>query len=64
MATINVEKLNLTGSELLLDEESFFNDLSDEKLEQTHGGSTPATVYVVIAVGAAAFGYNVGRNER
>lgn len=66
MAEITVEDLNLTGSELLLDEESFLNNLSEEKLEQTYGGATPVayTVYVVIAVGAGAFGYNVGRNDR
>lgn len=63
MAAITVENLDFTGAELLLDEESFFYDLSDEKIEQTYGGATP-TVYVVIAVGAAAFGYQVGRDHR
>ena len=62
MATISVNDLNLTGSELLLDEESFLKDLSDEKLRQNRGGATP--ILVPIAIGGFALGYTIGRDKK
>jgi hypothetical protein len=38
MATITVSDLRTDGSELLLDSESYLNDLTDEEFSATHGG--------------------------
>jgi hypothetical protein len=63
MATIRITDLNVAGSTLFLDEESFLEELSDEQIGLTHGGFT---VFALIALGVAsgALGYQMGRNDR
>lgn len=39
MASITISNLQLTGVDLFLDSESFFNDLTDENLNVIYGGS-------------------------
>jgi hypothetical protein len=63
MATIRITDINATGSTLFLDEESFLEELSEDKIELTHGGFT---VFALIGIGiaSAALGYQMGRNDR
>lgn len=61
MAIIYIDNIKPVGSDLLSDEESFLNDLSSEQQILTYGGVTP---WFILAVGAAAFGYQVGRGDR
>ena len=73
MAAICIDDLRPAGSELFLDRESFFNELSYNLTEEVHGGITPVTPATPaspqVGVGAvAAFGvglnvsYNIVRN--
>lgn len=61
MANIAISNLYLTGSDLFMDSESFFNDLIDEELITTNGGLSPVVIYTVAVnswwfVGGAAVG--------
>ncbi len=68
MAVINVEDLNLNGSELLSDQESFFDNLSDVALEKIYGGFSPFVLSSAgcISAGIAAFAatYQWGKDDR
>jgi natural product precursor len=44
MAEIKLSELNLAGSELLQNSESFFDELSDREMENLVGGYTIASV--------------------
>lgn len=63
MATIRITDLNVAGSTLFLDEESFLDELSDEQIGLTHGGFTLFPL-IGLGIAAAALGYAVGRNDR
>ena len=56
MATIRIEQLN-AGFELILDEETYLDELTDGDLDLTKGGSTPAILTTLIVFSA---GYGVG----
>ena len=73
MASILVKDLCPAGSDLLLDQESFLTELSDELTRDINGGLTflapasPATAQigaaaVGVAVGAGVLAYNVVKN--
>jgi len=50
MANIQVADLSLSGSDLLLGEESFLSELSEEQANLPHGGVSP---FLSLAVTAA-----------
>jgi len=60
MANIQVADLSLSGSDLLLGEESFLSELSEEQANLPHGVSP----FLSLAVTAAFASYQVGRNHR
>ncbi|MBE9180627.1 hypothetical protein IQ268_18875 [Oculatella sp. LEGE 06141] len=73
MASILVKDLRPAGSDLLVDQESFLSDLSDELTGDINGGLTfltpasPATPQIgaaaaSAAVGSAVLSYNVVKN--
>jgi hypothetical protein len=47
MAVISISNLNVAGSDLFLDSESFMNDLTEQELTGTNGGLTPVVIYTV-----------------
>ncbi|AVH63815.1 MULTISPECIES: hypothetical protein [unclassified Nostoc] len=57
MATIRIEQLS-AGFELIADEETFLDELTDSDLDFTKGGTSPVIVTTLIAFSA---GYGVGR---
>ncbi|WP_019501040.1 hypothetical protein [Pseudanabaena sp. PCC 6802] len=60
MATINIQDLKVTGSNLFSDEESFLNELTSEELDITTGRFSP--VVYTLAVGSAfVLSYNIGK---
>lgn len=61
MATIRITDLNTAGAALLLDEESFLNELSDDQTGMLQGGVTP---FLALGLAAAWASYQVGRNHR
>lgn len=61
MATINIADLKPVGFNLLSEEESFLNDLSEEQVSLLYGGVTP---WFILGVGAAALGHHMGRADR
>lgn len=56
MATIRIEQLS-AGFELIADEETFLDELTDSGLDFTKGGITP----VVTTLIAFSAGYGVGK---
>lgn len=51
MATIKISDLHPTGADLFQDSENYLNELTDDELDLTHGGFTPAvSKFVVTAV--------------
>ncbi len=73
MASILVQDLRPAGSDLLIDQESFLTDLSDELTGDINGGLTftitisPASAQIGAAavsafVGSAVLSYNVVKN--
>jgi len=54
MATISIEQLS-PGFELIVDEETYLDELTDGELDLSKGGSTPAilTTLVVFSAGYA-----------
>lgn len=72
MATINIADLRPVGSTLLLDRESYLEELSDDLASETHGGVfitliSPASPQIGAAavgsfIASAALTYNVSRN--
>ena len=57
MANINISDLRPAGAELFLDSESFINELTDEELKLTKGGSW---WIVALAVACYTAGYMHG----
>ncbi|MEA5552448.1 hypothetical protein VB713_16010 [Anabaena cylindrica UHCC 0172] len=47
MAVISISNLNVAGSDLFMDSESFMNDLTEQELTGTNGGITPVIIYTV-----------------
>ena len=66
MATIKIADLNPVGSEFFADSESYLNELTNDELNMTQGGSTPAciSITVVTIVTAAVASYHIGRATR
>jgi hypothetical protein len=65
MATIKISDLHPAGSELLLDSESYLNDLTDEEIKLTHGGSSGVCFQFSVALTRAAYlSYQLGRQHR
>ncbi|MEG4183601.1 hypothetical protein QUA32_17730 [Microcoleus sp. Pol14D6] len=50
MATIKISDLHPTGSDLFQDSENYLNELTDDELDLTHGGFSPAVSFVTRAV--------------
>ncbi|WP_138499833.1 hypothetical protein [Nostoc sp. PA-18-2419] len=50
MATIKINNLNASGSDLFNDSESFLNELTEDELNVTKGGSTPFCITIVVSV--------------
>ena len=46
MASIKINDLQLNGSDLFNDSESYLNELTQSELIDNHGGSTPTTFFV------------------
>jgi hypothetical protein len=46
MATIKISNLHPAGSELFGDSESYLNELTNDELTMTHGGSSPVCSFV------------------
>jgi hypothetical protein len=66
MATIKIVDLSPVGSEFFADSESYLNELTDDELNLTQGGSTPvcSVVTLVSMVSAAVASYQIGRYTR
>ncbi|MDF5706645.1 MAG: class IIb bacteriocin, lactobin A/cerein 7B family [Nostoc sp. S4] len=70
MATIKISDLQPIGYQFFFDSESYLNELTDEELKLTHGGSTPFCIAGVVigsiaaSAGIAAWGYQIGRDMR
>jgi hypothetical protein len=64
MATIKIVDLSPVGSEFFTDSESYLNELTNDELNMTQGGSTPLCVTVVTMVTAAVVSYQIGRYTR
>jgi hypothetical protein len=64
MATIKIVDLSPVGSEFFADSESYLNELTDDELNMTQGGSTPVCITVVTIVTAAVASYHIGRATR
>ncbi|QIR37106.1 hypothetical protein HCG51_10440 [Tolypothrix sp. PCC 7910] len=56
MATIRIEQLS-AGFELIADEETFLDELSDSDLDLNKGGITPVITSLIVF----SAGYGVGR---
>jgi hypothetical protein len=63
MATINIADVKPLGFNLLSEEESFLNDLSEEQVSLTYGGVIPV-VWIGFSLAAAAVGHDMGRADR
>jgi hypothetical protein len=50
MTTIKISDLHPTGSDLFHDSESYLNELTDDQLDLTHGGSSGFCSFVFTAV--------------
>jgi lactobin A/cerein 7B family class IIb bacteriocin len=61
MAVISISNLNVAGSDLFMDSESFMSDLTEQELAGTNGGLSPILVMTVLVnswwfVGGAVLG--------
>lgn len=61
MATIQVNDLPAAGSSLLLDDESFLNELSEPQINLLRGGFSP---FMSAFIASAALSYVIGRDHR
>jgi hypothetical protein len=61
MATIQIIDLNNAGTDLLLDSESYLNELTEEELNFTHGGSSGFCITVGAFTAAYLISYVWGR---
>lgn len=61
MATIAIQELKTTGTDLLLDQETYLNELTDNELEIAKGGGTPAVVAssIMATAGSVAASYGI-----
>jgi hypothetical protein len=50
MATIKIVDLNPVGSEFFADSESYLNELTDDELNMTQGGTSPILVSIALTV--------------
>ncbi|MDF5706646.1 MAG: hypothetical protein PUP90_02920 [Nostoc sp. S4] len=50
MATIKISDLRPAGSDFFMDSESYLNELTDEELSLTHGGSTPWCIALGVTI--------------
>ena len=55
MATIKINNLSSNGSELLLDSDSYLNELTDDELGMASGGLTPVVIAITIELTAIGF---------
>lgn len=62
MATIKLSDLNPVGSEFFAGSESYLNELTDDELNMTQGGSSPACIVTLVT--AALVSYYVGKNTK
>jgi hypothetical protein len=62
MATIKIADLSPVGSEFFADCESYLNELTDDELNMTQGGSTPFCLVTLVT--AAVVSYQIGRYTR
>ncbi|MGM3308783.1 hypothetical protein ACSQ6I_22865 [Anabaena sp. WFMT] len=54
MSAISIRDLNPAGADLLFDNETYLNELTDSELDFTQGGASPAVVTAVLAVSMTA----------
>ncbi|MEA5565626.1 MULTISPECIES: hypothetical protein [unclassified Anabaena] len=54
MASIAINELKFAGSDLLVDSESFLNDLEDRDLTAAVGGITPVVTFTATALGTVS----------
>ncbi|WP_138499835.1 hypothetical protein [Nostoc sp. PA-18-2419] len=68
MATIKISDLHPAGSELFVDSESYLNNLTDEELNRTQGGSSFGCIWISVQVSIVTYkayqGYQAGRRAR
>ncbi|MDF5706647.1 MAG: hypothetical protein PUP90_02925 [Nostoc sp. S4] len=57
MATIKISDLHPVGSEFFIDSESFLNELTEDELNITKGGSTPFCIAIAVSVSVSVYGY-------
>ncbi|MBD2607482.1 hypothetical protein H6G81_23885 [Scytonema hofmannii FACHB-248] len=50
MTTIRISNLNVSGLDLLSDEESYLNEINKEEFDWIHGGGSPVGVAVVAGI--------------
>jgi hypothetical protein len=67
MSIIKINDMCVVGSNLLIDSESYLDELSDASALEITGGAFPVVTIAATAIGALlvaslAFSYNVGRN--
>jgi hypothetical protein len=60
MAIITISDLCYTGSELLLDSESFLDTLSDHETDGVNGGLTPVVIWGIAVTSEYVIGAMVG----
>ena len=67
MSIIKIDDICCIGSNLLVDSESYLDELSNASTLEITGGASPVVTIASTAIGALfvlslAFSYNVGRN--
>jgi hypothetical protein len=67
MSIIKINDMCVVGSNLLIDSESYLDELFDASTLEITGGASPVVTIASTAIGALfvaslAFSYNVGRN--
>jgi hypothetical protein len=66
MATIKIADLRPVGSEFFADSESYLNELTDDELNMTQGGSTPvcSVVWTITIVSLISMTATTGLSRR
>jgi hypothetical protein len=66
MATIKIADLRPIGSEFFADSESYLNELTDDELNMTQGGSTPvcSVVWTITIVSLISMTATTGLSRR
>jgi hypothetical protein len=57
MSTISIFDLKLSGLDLFSDSENYLDEISESEFTNVVGGSTPATVEIIIKATLAASSY-------